>query len=440
MPSLTIWVDNIQAASLYETQDQFSLCYTEQWIAKRGFAFSPHLPINVVSKGAAVRHFFSNLLPEGQVLEGLTTTLQISKYDVFGILGKIGQDCAGALVLLDEGTQPDPLTENVLSDYILLEDAELNRRILESNAANTPVLFWENTPRMSLAGVQNKLGVYMDDLDRLYLPKSAAPTSHILKPDSVEHAKHPAIAANEYFCMVLAKAIGLNVPDVLYKTLPTPVYLVQRYDRIWTSPYRLVRSHQIDGCQALNLPPTQKYEQEYAHASMGATIKDILALAELCVIPAIAQKKLLQWLLFNYLIGNSDAHAKNIAFLINPYSYYRQQISVESGMQVAPYYDLVSGAVYGYQDMAQSIGDETNFALIGYADWKKLSQDSRISFALLQKITKDMLKNLRKVLPKVSSEAYAMTNQSVINKIVCIINTHSEYLEDSLKLKTKKSG
>lgn len=434
MPSLSVWVDNIHAATLSESQNQFSLGYTENWTKNNGFAFSPHLPLDTISSGASVRNFFSNLLPEGQVLEGLTSALQISKYDVFGILSKIGQDCAGALVLLEERNTPESISFNLSTDYTILDEDVLNRRILESNAANTPILFWENIPRMSLPGVQNKLGVYMDDLDRLYLPKSAAPTSHILKPDSVAFTKHRAIAANEYFCMQLAKSIGLDVPDVSYRPIPTPIYLVKRYDRIWTSPNQLIRSHQIDGCQALDLPPSQKYEQEHSHSIKGATLKDIMGLADLCVVPVIAKQRLLQWLIFNYLIGNSDAHAKNIAFLINPYFYLDFKLSTVTGMQVAPLYDLVCGAVYGYEDMAQSIGDETNFALIRHADWKQFCQECQFPFSLLQKIAKELLRKLHSNISNVTIKSLEITKQPIIQEIAQLTLMHAEYLNDSLKI------
>ena len=88
----------------------------------------------------------------------------------------------------------------------------------------------------------------------------------------------------------------------------------------------LERSHQIDGCQALNLAPNQKYEQEHPESQLGATAKDIFGLSKICKVPAIAQKEILQLFIYNYLIGNSDAHAKNISFLINKTSFERGEL------------------------------------------------------------------------------------------------------------------
>jgi len=431
MNSLNIWVKDIHAATLTEVENTFSLIYTDVWNVN-GYAFSPHLPLNEVSSGASVRNFFSNLLPEGQLLEGLSQAYQVSKYDVFGILRKVGKDCAGALVLTDPENNPDidhAATEN---DYQEISSLDLNDRIRDASIHNTPVMLWNAIPRMSLAGVQNKLGIYIDINDKFYLPIGSAPTSHILKPDKLT-GEHNSIAANEYFCMQLASEIGLNVPFTSYRQLPIPIYLVQRYDRIWTSEGKLVRTHQIDGCQALNLPPNLKYEEEFRDGPLGATMKDLLELSNLCKVPAIAKQQLLRWVIFNYLIGNSDAHAKNISFLINHhYLDENNQIVVDQGMKIAPLYDLVCGRVYDYVELAQSIGGETEIPLIGRLEWTKFADECGISFAALQKIASQLVKRLDKSLPKMTERIMQETDQPIVEKIAEIIHLHSQYLRDSL--------
>jgi serine/threonine-protein kinase HipA len=371
-------------------------------------------------------------LPEGQLLEGLSQAYQVSQFDVFGILRKVGEDCAGALIIsdLEESLEnSDVITKD---DYQEISEQDLNARIEESSAQNIPVMMWDMIPRMSLAGVQNKLGVYIDAVDRLFLPNGSAPTSHILKPDN-HNAKHPNIAANEYFCMQLANQIGLNVPDTSYRKLPTPVFLIKRYDRIWTNEGRLIRSHQIDGCQALNLPPNLKYEQEYRDGPQGASIASLMALAKLCKTPAIAQQQLITWVLFNYLIGNSDAHAKNISFLINHHLFdERNQIVIDTGIKVAPFYDLVCGTVYGYQELAQSIGGENEIPLITRLEWKKFAEECGVSFVIVQKIAQQLVKKIAKCLPSLAEHTQNYTNQPIVAEIASAINLHCSYLNESL--------
>ena len=386
---LNVWVGQQHAATLGVADQTFTLDYTTEWQqSKDAYAFSPHLPFGPTAQGASVKNFFSNLLPEGKPLEALSHAHQVSQYDVFGILRKVGRDCAGALVITDEDTPPP--TANVFSedDYESVTHDDLQQRITESRAQDVPLMFWRGKRRMSLPGVQNKLGVYMDAGGGLWLPKDGAPTSHILK---VGDDRHPNMVANEYFCMQLAKAIGLTVPNVQYLELPEPVLLVQRYDRQWTADGGLIRIHQIDGCQALNLPPEQKYEEpHYAAAPPGATFAQLFKLSALCSVPAAAQVQMLQWLLFNHLIGNSDAHAKNLSFLVDA-----------QGMRIAPLYDLVCGSVYGYNDMAQSVGGETNFAVIEQSDWTQLATDCGITSNLVQRLAKQLLKQVQTKLNSV---------------------------------------
>ena len=380
---LHIWIGQQHAATLGLSDQTFTLEYSAAWQqSPDAFAFSPHLPLQQSHQGASVKNFFSNLLPEGEPLEALSHAHQVNQYDVFGILQKVGRDCAGALVITEEDSPPPIAQVFNQDDYEAVSHDDLQQRIVESRAHNVPLMLWHGKRRMSLPGVQNKLGVYIDADDGIWLPKDGAPTSHILK---VGNDRHPNMVANEYFCMSLAKAVGLTVPKVQYLTLPEPVLLVERYDRQWTPDGGLLRTHQIDGCQALNLPPQQKYEDpQYATASPGASFAQLFQIHTLCKVPVVAQIQMLQWLLFNYIIGNSDAHAKNISFLVDA-----------QGMRVAPMYDLVCGSVYGYNDMAQSVGGETHFAVIGKTEWAQLAKDCGATPALLRQLASKLVKQMK---------------------------------------------
>jgi serine/threonine-protein kinase HipA len=423
MSQLYIWVGSDHAATLESTQDSFALTYAESWAKSRqAFAFSPHLPLNKTSQGAAVKHFFSNLLPEGRPLEALSFAHQVSQYDVFGILRKVGRDCAGALVITDESAVPPEATVFTAQDYEPVTRDQLQERIVESTAQDVPLMFWRGKRRMSLPGVQNKLGVYMAQDGSLWLPKDGAPTSHILK---IGNTRHPDMAANEYACMRLAHSIGLPVPQVIYMELPEPVLLVQRYDRTWTPDGGLLRTHQIDACQALNLPPEQKYEEpDYETAPPGPTFAQILALHKLCQVPASAQVLMLQWLMFNFIIGNSDAHAKNFSFLVN-----------EKGLQAAPLYDLVSGLRYGYKDMAQSVGGETHLDVISTEEWKRLAKDCGIAFILLQYLGKQIAASVQRSAEELQNQLTTETSQAntdVIRYVCKLALERADLLKEQL--------
>jgi serine/threonine-protein kinase HipA len=106
----------------------------------------------------------------------------------------------------------------------------------------------------------------------------------------------------------------------------------------------------------LDMPPAYKYERPYGKSGDVARIRTGVSLPKLfescryCRVPAMAIRDLLNWTLFQLLIGNSDAHGKNISFFVG-----------KSGIDVAPSYDLLNIDIYGDEyerDLAMAIGDE----------------------------------------------------------------------------------
>jgi serine/threonine-protein kinase HipA len=426
--SLYIWIDGEMAATLSHDNGSFELCYSADWFASGGYAISPHLPAGQISRDAAVKNFFSNLLPEGELLEGLSLKHQVSKFDVFGLLKKVGRDCAGALVIAESA----PLDSNDSLQYTSISDAELNQQIIDSRNAQVPLMFWAGKPRMSLAGVQNKIGVFMDCNEQLLLPTQGEPTSHILK---IGDPRYSGMAANEYFCMQLAQAMGLPVPDTKFRKLPEPVLLVHRYDRLWQGggAARIKRQHQIDACQALNLPPNLKYEAPaYEHATAGATLADIVGLAKLCDTPSVAQITILNWILFNYLIGNTDAHAKNISFLVGRSSNNARMLGRTASIIVAPFYDLVCGSVYGLNDFAQCVGGEDNLMLISAKHWRAFANEAGVASKLVKRLGEMLIKKLSKKLNNIVEVVALETSDDIVVKVAAQIQMQTASLTQSL--------
>lgn len=123
---LHIWVGQQHAATLSVADQTFTLDYTANWQqSTQAYAFSPHLPLGQGAQGASVKNFFSNLLPEGKPLEALSHAHHVSQYDVFGILGKVGRDCAGALVITEEDTPPTTANMFNEEDYESVTHDEL---------------------------------------------------------------------------------------------------------------------------------------------------------------------------------------------------------------------------------------------------------------------------------------------------------------------------
>lgn len=314
---LLAWIGDRLVGHLYDDNGVWSFRYADDWGA---FDLCPNLPrkqgtILDNSSKRPVQWYFDNLLPEEGQRQLLAADARLEAGDAFALLAYYGAESAGSLTLLPPGEALPP------GELRPLGDAALARRIA---AMPRLPLTHEAHKRMSLAGAQHKLAVVLRD-GQLYEPVGAAPSTHILKPDHPEPAfAHSVI--NEWFCMHLAARVGLAVPNVSRHYVPQPIYLIERFDR-QTQGDTWQRLHSIDACQMLGLDRHFKYQ--------AGSIERLIQLTGLTTAPAVTRTRLFNWLLFNVLVGNTDAHLKNISFLIN-----------SRGLQLSPFYDLLCTAVY----------------------------------------------------------------------------------------------
>lgn len=322
MRTLEVFINTNHVATLTDDAGVWSLQYTHGWISDgQGYDLSPTLPRSrgTLTDGSSerpVQWFFDNLLPEEQARSLLASDAKIEFADAFGLLGYYGAESAGAVTLLPDihvvpagGLQP--LSDETLSERI----RNLPRVALTHGAPK----------RMSLAGAQHKLPVVVKD-GALFEPMGSTPSTHILKPDHPLRDQYDATVANEWFVMSIARAVKLDVPDVFIKWVPEPVYLIERFDRQQVA--ELSREHVLDACQLLSLDKSFKYQQ--------ATPATLLKILERVRNVAQTRIQLFRWLVFNILVGNNDAHLKNLSFFVRSGSYY-----------LAPHYDLLCTAVYG---------------------------------------------------------------------------------------------
>ena len=214
--------------------------------------------------------------------------------------------------------------------------------------------------RLSLAGAQAKLTLRRTPAG-WQLPLEGAPATHILKRTRMAV---PYLVENEYFCMFLARAAGLPVALVELLDLGIPVLVVHRFDRVPHAD-RITRLHQEDFCQATGTLPQHKYEAEGGPGF--AACADILRRHS--ALPIADLQLLIRWVAFNYLIGNEDAHGKNLALLYT-----------SEGLRLAPFYDLVSSTVYKglSRKAAMAIGGERRYAYVERRHWERLAETLRI--------------------------------------------------------------
>jgi serine/threonine-protein kinase HipA len=283
---------------------------------------SRHLPLgDAAFDDSATRAFFANLLPEGDIRRQVARQLGVSAENIFALLEGIGGDCAGAVTILHPGDIPGPS-----GSYRPISSEALAREL--ATLPTHPLLAGEEGVRLSLAGAQNKLPLYVEN-GEFFVPEGNRASSHILKT-AIPQLEDTV--TNEAFCMNLAQKVGLPVPEARVVEIGgQQVYMVERYDRKRTAPGEIVRLHQEDFCQALGVIPEMKYEQEG-----GPGFEACFRLVEeWSDEPILDTLSLLRWALFNFLIGNADAHAKNLSLLY-----------AGGTIRLAPFYDLLSTAVY----------------------------------------------------------------------------------------------
>ncbi len=322
-------------------EENYRFEYIDEW-KKEGYAISPHLPLEENIPSGAIKRFLENLLPEGKGLDDLSAFTHISKSNIFGLIQAMGFETSGALRFTRENEEAAPL-------FRPISDEELAQRIDEIESRS--IIIWDKKQRLSLAGVQEKLPVLLKD-GEIGLADGSLSSTHILKFQS---KRNEHIVVNEYFCMLLAKESGLTVADVILRRYGDhPVLVVERFDRT-VNDSDIERLHIIDGCQMLDLPSSYKYERNFGSGRdvreirEGASFAKLFKAANSCEVPAIAKLRILDWSLFNLIIGNADAHGKNLSFFIN-----------KEGINVAPYYDLLSILIHEGVDheLAMAYGDE----------------------------------------------------------------------------------
>lgn len=409
---LDVWLFGTPIGTLTQVDGRLVFSYLPEWLGStRATPLSQSLPLQAEAfDDRATRPFFAGLLPEGDKRRLVAQALGVSRQNDFALLDGIGGECAGAVTLLEPGQIPSHATPAEAVRW--LDDADLVSLIAEM--PRRPMLAGDGDLRLSLAGAQDKLPVVVAG-DRIGLPLFGSPSTHILKP-AIKGIEDSVF--NEGFCMALARAMGLNAaPAEIRRVQGQPYLLVQRYDRLpvlqptaeQTSAASTQRLHQEDFCQALGIPPELKYQNEG-----GPNLAQAFALVRRATRPNAPHiLKLLGFVLFNTLIGNHDAHAKNFSLLYTP-----------RGTVLAPLYDALATAVYPQltDKMAMKIGSKYRFADVYTRHWEQFATSAGLSPAQVKK-------ELRRVAERMPAQAHQTQSQlaaaghahPVLNQIVKLI-------------------
>lgn len=347
-----------------------AFAYDPQWLDMPAtIPLSPRLPLREAPwEGAEVAVFFANLLPEGALLDTLLKLRRIPPANLYRQLEAFGRESAGAFAIVpaedevDTAAAAPPAWEPYPRDVLVEDLARLRDQV--------PLLSRHAALRLSLAGAQNKIPVRWAD-GALWLPQGSAASTHILKPALQPQRLFPDAVRNEAFCLRLAASLGLPVPEATLLEDPEPMLLIERYDRVVRDD-RIERLHQLDACQLTGTMPAQKYEVDG-----GPGFRACFDMVDnYSATPAVDRLRLVDWLLFNLLIGNADAHGKNISMLYGH----------DGRLRLAPAYDLLATGYWHElsDDMAMAIGGERRPDWLQARHWQRLCDDVHLNPAQLR--------------------------------------------------------
>ena len=365
MRNLGVWIE-IGGLQTYvgriigEKEEDARFSYAEEYLSgniARPISIQLPLSENAFSVDDT-RYFFEGLLPEGFTRRCVARLLHTDANNYLSLLAGLGNECLGAIKITDENN------EVVNADYQKLTIDEVSQ-LAREGAMETAELVTKS--HLSLTGASGKVGLYYDENNKdWYLPKGSAPSTYIVKQS---HVRLDGIVTNEQLCMMTAGNMGIEIPESFIVNVgdgrdEEVLLATKRYDRAikdglkkingLSVPYRL---HQEDFSQAMGISAHNKYESDNA----GYLKMMFEIIRQKSFNPIADQLKMWDICIFNYLIGNTDNHIKNVSLL------YDEELKT---VCLAPAYDILSTVIYtsSTRDMAFSIGNEY--------DIKKITRDS----------------------------------------------------------------
>jgi serine/threonine-protein kinase HipA len=283
----------------------------------------------VMASGQDATPFLNGLLPEGQTRATLAAQRDLVASDTWGLLAAYGRDIAGALVISDP--EDDRAGRPPRAVGYASED-ELASSI--SALPDHPLGAYDDS-ELSLAGMQEKLLLVASDSPTGWgRPVAGLPSTHILKPDPLAH---PGVVVREAEALQIAARAGLTTIDPQVQEIGgRSCLIVSRYDRT-VDGADVRRIHQEDLLQAVGLDPADRHGRVKYQEHGGPGYRDVAAiLLERATSPDAQLDALVGAMVFTVLIGNADAHAKNLSLLLDP----------PTTVRLAPLYDTVPTVLF----------------------------------------------------------------------------------------------
>ncbi len=373
MKKLNVWIEingePIHAGDIEgDSPENAVFAYIPSYIKSGYPAISISLPTRTEAYSPTVtKNFFEGLLPEGFARKSVAKWIHASEDDYLTILETLGAECLGAIRISSDNAD--------IAGYKELSMDEVKALAKEGVSKTTEMV---TEAHLSLTGASGKVGLYYDEKNSKWLqPIGSAPSTHIVKQS---HVRLSSIVTNEQLCLMTAAKLGISIPESFIINTGNAeddeiLFATKRYDRLINKDSvtinnvkRPLRLHQEDFAQALGIAAKNKYETGKRHY-----LPDIFAiLRNYAANPMRDQLYLWDILIYDFLVGNTDNHIKNISLL---YSKNLREI------RLAPAYDIISTAIYPGNsiNMAIGIAGERNIRMIRRNHFAEAAADAGLS-------------------------------------------------------------
>jgi serine/threonine-protein kinase HipA len=245
-------------------------------------------------------------------------------------------------------------------------------------------------------------------------PVGRIPTTHIFKPALAGVVDHDI---NEHVCLRAAALLGLAAArSTLTEFGDQRAVVVERFDRRRNGHGDLERVHQEDMCQALGMTPTLKYQRDG-----GPTPAQIVELIRNAAGPSAEAdvERFVRALVFNWVIGGTDAHAKNYGMLLQG-----------PNSRLTPLYDVATAVVLdGWNphkwEMAMKIDRKGKFKYITRGDWQWCARTLRVPFEFVVEAAHTYAGNIGDALSTAADERIRALNPQLVARLIDRVAGHA---------------
>ena len=408
-----------------DRRGRLTFVYDDRWRSMdAAYPLSLSMPLVVAEhEHPRIEPWLWGLLPDNEaILARWGQRFHVSPRNAFALLGAVGEDCPGAIQLV----RPDRVDDILQADDQQIEwltEADIAERLHILRQDQAAWRMARDAGQFSLAGAQPKTALLFDG-QRWGVPSGPTPTTHILKPPIDGLDGH---AENEHLCLALARALGLPAARSEVRRFgDESAIIVERYDRT-RLPGSIQRLHQEDMCQVLGFPPTKKYQNEGGPGCAELSEAIWTHSGE----PGDDAWTFARAIMLNWIIGGTDAHAKNFSMLIGR----------QGRGRLAPLYDVASMLPYDADSrrlkMATKIGGKYPLDEVLSRHWVRFATEVRLPPAAVIDMGKTTAETLPTVLAKTVDDARANgLDHPILQRMIEVLSARSNHCARVLEAAT----